>query len=212
MRRVIQGSSGVAGLLLVFLACSGRGDTQNQYEKLLPEVEVVEIKPGTISHIEYLTGDIKPIKEAYLSPDVAGKIERIYVDIGDRVKAGQLLVKLDTRNAELAVEQAQAALHVAQANFDDARRNWERMKSLYKEGAVSTQQYEKVSLAYKSAKAQLEQAKAGLDMARHNLKVVDTLFESSACLIGNREPPQDEAKRERLEHLVEVLRRAAAAI
>ena len=59
-----------------------------------------------------VTGDL-----ADVSSKVAGKISKIYVEEGQEVKAGQLLVKLDDSQYRINLEQAQAALHVAQANY-----------------------------------------------------------------------------------------------
>ena len=55
----------------------------------------------------------------------------------------------------------------------------------------------------------VENTETGATLARHNLRIVETLFQSSACLIGNANPPGDKVKMERIARLVEVFRRAA---
>ena len=104
-------------------------------------------------------------------PDVGGKIDRIYVNEGDRVGQGQVLAELDTRSIRLQLKQAEAGLAVAVANYADARRNKERMDRLFNEKAVSEQQYERVKLGFDAASAQLEQAQAAVNLAQHALDV-----------------------------------------
>ncbi len=56
----------------------------------------------------------------------------------------------------------------------------------------------------------IENTETGETLAKHNLKVIDTLFESSACLIGNENPPETDFKRERINYIVEALRQASS--
>ena len=134
-------------------------------------VKVAEVARGDISKVVSLTGDIEPWRHVDIVPDLPGKVAKIYVKEGDRVRQGQLLAELDTRTAKLQLEQAEAGLAVAQANFHSASRDWERMQNLHKKGTLSPQQYEKAQLAYEAAKAQLQQAKAALNLAKHQLEV-----------------------------------------
>jgi RND family efflux transporter MFP subunit len=104
-------------------------------------------------------------------PDIGGKIAKIHVEEGDWVNKGQLLAELDTRATRLQLEQAKAALAVAQANHKDAGRNLERLERLSREKAVSDQQFEKVKLGYEAAEAQLQQAQAAVNLAQHQVDV-----------------------------------------
>ena len=134
-------------------------------------VKVFKVVRQRISEKLFYTGTIEAWQKVNITPDVGGKIDRIYVNEGDRVSKGQVLAELDTLAIRLQLEQAEAALAVAQANFNNARTNWERMERLYKEKAVSEQQYEQVKLGYDSAEAQLSQAQAAVNLAKHNLNV-----------------------------------------
>ncbi|MBN2409898.1 MAG: efflux RND transporter periplasmic adaptor subunit [Candidatus Aminicenantes bacterium] len=134
-------------------------------------VKVFKVTKQRISEKLFYTGTIEARQSINITPDVGGKIDRIYVNEGERVSKGQLLAELDTRSIRLQLEQAEAALAVAQANFNNAKTNWERMARLYKEKAVSEQQYEQVKLGYDSAAAQLSQAQAAVNLAKHSLDV-----------------------------------------
>ncbi len=117
------------------------------------------------------TGTLEAWNTINITPEVGGKIARIYVQEGDRAAKGQLLAELETESIRLQLKQAEAGVAVAEASFADALRNKDRMDRLIKENAVSAMQVEKIQLAYDSAAAQLEQARAGLNLARHALDV-----------------------------------------
>jgi RND family efflux transporter MFP subunit len=134
-------------------------------------VKVFEVKRQRISEKLLYTGLIEAWNKINITPDVGGKIAKIYVEEGDRVQEGQLLAELDTKATRLQLEQAQAGYAVAEANYKDAQRNVERMERLKSENAVSQQQYEQLKLAFDAADAQLQQARAALNLANHNLDV-----------------------------------------
>ncbi len=134
-------------------------------------VKVFKVKRQRISEKLNYTGVIKAWEKIEIVPDISGKIAKIYVEEGDDVQKRELLAELDTKAIRLQLEQAEAGVAVAEANFRDTERNMKRMERLKSENAVSEQQVEKVTLAYDSAKAQLQQAEAALNLARHNLDV-----------------------------------------
>jgi len=134
-------------------------------------VKAVKVARQKISEKISYTGTLEAWKKINIMPDVGGKIDRIYVNEGDRVGQGQVLAELDTRSIRLQLKQAEAGLAVAVANYADARRNKERMDRLFNEKAVSEQQYERVKLGFDAASAQLEQAQAAVNLAQHALDV-----------------------------------------
>ena len=168
---------GIVALFLLsaglFVGC-GKDDEAKKTEvksTAAVPVQVAQVVRGDIRTTISLTGSIQPWKEVNIVPDVPGKVARIYVKEGDRVEQGQVLAELDTRTARLQLEQAEAGLTVAQASFNSASKDWERMQDLHEKGTVSPQQVEKAQLGYEAAKAQLQQAKSGLKLARHYLDV-----------------------------------------
>jgi RND family efflux transporter MFP subunit len=160
-------------IFLSLLSCQRPGQQEEAVEESFgaAPVKVYQVKKQKISEKLYYTGLIEAWKEINITPDVGGKIAKIYVEEGDTVKKGQLLAELDTRAIRLQREQAEAAVAVAEANFNDAKRNMARMERLKNEDAVSDQQYEKIKLAHDAAEAQLQQARAALNLAIYNLDV-----------------------------------------
>ncbi|MGD9344619.1 MAG: efflux RND transporter periplasmic adaptor subunit [Candidatus Aminicenantes bacterium] len=159
-------------LIFVFLCCKPQEQEEPQeasYGAAL--VTVFKVSKQRISEKLVFTGVIEAWQTMNVMPEVGGRIANIYVEEGQRVQKGELLAELDTRATRLQMEQAEAAVAVAQANYNDAQKNMERMERLIKENAVSEQQYEKIKLAFESAEAQLDQAKAALNLAKYNLDV-----------------------------------------
>lgn len=160
--------------LVMFIdACRPSGQSEEPAEQSFgaAPVKVFAVRKQKISEKLLHTGLIEAWREINITPDIGGKIAKIHVAEGARVNEGQLLAELDTRAIRLQLEQAEAGLAVVEANFNDAKRNKERMERLNEEKAVSEQQYEKIRLAYEAAEAQLQQARAAGNLAKHNLEV-----------------------------------------
>ncbi len=164
-----------AGMILVAAAaCQKPAQKTSQsgvVESKASPVKVYKVKRQKISENLIYTAVIEPWKKQVITPDISGKVAKIYVAEGDRVHKGQVLAELDTESIRLQLKQAEAALSMAKANLEDAQRNLERMERLYREKAVSEQQYEKVKLAFEAARAQKDQAEAAVNMARRALDV-----------------------------------------
>lgn len=158
---------------LFFMSCQPTDSQDEAVEESFgaAPVKVYEVNRQRISENLFYTGLIEAWKERNISPDIAGKIVAIYVEEGDWVQKGQLLAELDTRAIGLQLDQAKAGVAVAEANFNDAKRNKDRMGRLSQENAVSEQQTEKINLAFEAAEAQLQQAKASYNLANHQLDV-----------------------------------------
>lgn len=174
MNQMVKGKLWVVlGALFIFVSCQSQIENEAVQEEKsgATPVKLFQVKKGKISEKLFYTGVIKPQKNINITPEIGGKIARIYVEEGDRVNEGQILAELETRSLRLQLEQAQASLAVAQANYNDAQKNMERMERLIEEKAISDQQYEKVKLGLESAKAQLEQAKAAVNLASYRLEV-----------------------------------------
>jgi hydrophobe/amphiphile efflux-1 (HAE1) family protein/RND family efflux transporter MFP subunit len=156
--------------MLSFSSCREEKSVTDAGESSVP-VKITEVGRTDMKRSLSLTGDIEPWKEVNVVPSISGKVTKIYVQEGDKVKKDQLLAELDTEEARLQLEQAKAGLEVAEANYVDAKRNKKRMDKLLKENAISEQQHEKVRLAFEGAQAQLKQAKEALNLIQYYLDV-----------------------------------------
>jgi HlyD family secretion protein len=80
-------------------------------------VVVTPAAQGRIGATLQLSGNIAPVQQTNLVPKTAGRVEKILVEVGDRVKAGQTLVQLDRGTLDTAIKQAEANVQSAQARL-----------------------------------------------------------------------------------------------
>ncbi len=112
-------------------------------------------------------GEIRAREEAALSFRVGGKLVRRLVDVGDRVRQGDLLAELDSGDLRLQVEALQAQLNAADAQLARARADHARTASLSKDQLVSRAALDQQTAALRAAEGQARAARAQLDLSRN---------------------------------------------
>jgi macrolide-specific efflux system membrane fusion protein len=117
------------------------------------------------------TGIIKPKvgAEVKVGARITGKVEHLYANIGDRVRKGQVLVRLEQDDLKARADQAEAGYLEAAAAFDKAKIDLERDKPLAKEGYIPQQNIDALQNAHDMAKARVLRAKADQDYAKAQL-------------------------------------------
>jgi len=108
---------------------------------------------------------IEAVRQATVSAQIAGQLTQIYVDAGDRVRRGQLLARIDTREADAQVANAGAQAARAEAALAQARLEYDRTKSLVAQNFVSQAALDKAEADLKSARAAVDAARAGTTQA-----------------------------------------------
>jgi HlyD family secretion protein len=98
--------------------------------------------------------------EAQLGFQAAGRIESIRVQEGDKVKQGQVLAQLDTRETEARLAQARAQIAATELRLHDAQRDLGRSRELLAGGAIGQEAYDKAQLAFQVAQSDNAQARA----------------------------------------------------
>jgi len=153
---------------------------------------VVAVQTGKVvredlASVVTASGEIKPKVYVNIGANAFGKITRLYVKEGDRVKQGQMLATLENVQSAADVSATQAGLHVAQtdyvaaqravdtatadqnqmeAEFERAKLDYERSDALYKAQLIAKSDYDTKRAAYGTATAQLGQTKAKLAQAK----------------------------------------------
>ncbi len=151
-------------VLAVFLAGCGSGD-EKKAEEAVP-VQIYKPSPSAIAnHIE-LTGSIMAENDATIYSKVSEKIDKILANPGDRVGVGQTLAVQENAILRHGVDVAQAALNSAEAQAKLAKQDYERMKKLFDQKAISPQQFDQSTSQSSSTQAAVEQAKASLAQAQ----------------------------------------------
>ncbi len=146
-------------------------------------VEVAKAAKRTIVETITASGKIKPQTEVKISPEVSGEIIEINVKEGQKVKEGDLLVKIKPDIYISALERAKASLNSAKANLANAQarlqqskaqliqaeKNYNRYKKLFEEKAVSEADFDNAETQYETQKADYEAAKQSLEGAKFSV-------------------------------------------
>ena len=159
-------------------ACSPPPATQTP----LRAVKVMQVSESSqTSHVEY-AAEVRARVESRLGFRVGGKLVARHVELGQRVKAGQLLAEIDAQDYRLSVDAARAQLQAAQTNRDLAMADFKRYKELRDKEFISSAELERRETALKSAQAQWDQAQAQLS-AQGNQVAYSKLFADKAGVI-----------------------------
>lgn len=129
-------------------------------------VRVVRIEPRPIEIYAAYPGTVIPAEYVQVASRMSGYVENIKVHVGQSVHKGELLLSVNPVQVAAAVRQARAAAAKARAGLKTARRNYERFKALYADGAIPKERFEQVQLAYTSAKSDYQSAQAAVQQAR----------------------------------------------
>jgi RND family efflux transporter MFP subunit len=176
---------GALGLATFAAACS-RPQAQARAADV-PTVAVAKVTRGDVAQVLTLAAEFRPYQEVDLHAKVAGYVKSIQVDVGDRVKPGQLLAVLeipelqdDLQQAEASVQHASAEVNRAQSDLDRAvsvhelaRLNATRLKSASdaRPNLIARQDIDDVTGRERVAEAQVSTAKAALASVRQLLEV-----------------------------------------
>ena len=153
-----------AALLLFGIVSFFRGRGQNAAQATT--YEFGEVTRDTVRSSVTATGTIQPWKTVDIKSNVAGRIEKLYVDLGDRVNAGDPIMDIDPTDTQVAVDQAQADLNAALARQTQAELN-------------ATQQQAQGRARVTASQRALESARARLAQSRANLTAQPRLTESA---------------------------------
>jgi len=163
------------GLLIFF-------NLRSQREKSI-KVTVEKVKKQDLTSITSASGEVKPKKNVNISAHVPGRIVKIGVEEGERVKAGDFLLKLDSTQYEANADRDRAIIHSykaelirAEAKLKKDESFYQRQKKLYEEKLISKEQLEDAKAQYDISKAQhqatiyqIDQAQASLQSTMDNL-------------------------------------------
>ena len=164
-RKLLMMQAFVLGLLVCSLASCGIDmpkEVQTSYETMTVEKQDITV-PVKFS------AKLKGQTDVTITPQVSGQLMKIGVSEGQQVKKGQTLFVIDSRNAMLELEAAQANLEAALAAESSAKLEFESNKNLFEKNIVSRYMLDNSENAYKQAKATVTQAKAQVNRAKVNL-------------------------------------------
>ena len=156
----------VASMIIVCSVTLWGCSTDTAETEQVPFVMVTQPN-STHNEQKSYAGDVQARQQTALAFRVGGQIIERYVDVGDQVKVGQVLAKLDVKDAQLQLNAANAQLESAQSAAKTAEDELKRFKQLLPMNAVSRSQYEAVDNQYKAALSNLKQAQSNYDVSRN---------------------------------------------
>lgn len=147
-------------------------------------VRTLIVAPQSTGGTSEFAGEVRSRVESRLSFRVSGKMIRRLVDLGDTVRAGQLLAQLDAQDLRLGQEAARANVAAAQASFDQNAADFKRYKDLHDKGFIGPAELDRREMAMKTARAQLDQARAQSSVQGNQAAYASLLADASGVITG----------------------------
>lgn len=130
--------------LLMFVSCGQNKTDEAGSQERVEEVRTEVLKTTVVSrNVEY-SSTLEGYETMNVSPSVTGNIEQIYVEVGDKVKPGDVLLRMDQRQ-----------LNNAKLQFANAQKEMARIEALYENEAISQQTYDQTKLSFDTAQESL---------------------------------------------------------
>lgn len=123
-------------------------------------VRTIEVTVGKTDGYNTFAGEVRPRYESNLGFRVAGKIESRHANVGDRVRKGELLMRLDGRDLALTESASRATVVAQEAQFAVEKADFERFAKLAEGGFVSRAEFDRQKTRFEAAQAQLESVRA----------------------------------------------------
>ncbi len=130
---------------------------------------VVDIVSGDIVHTVTATGEIQPVNTVNVGSQVSGTIEDIFVDYNSKVKKGDVLLKIEPSVLQSTVDESKAQLESAKSQLNYFENEYNRNKSLYKDGFISRAEMEQSQTNYEQAEQSVKKAQYTYERALTNL-------------------------------------------
>ena len=146
--------------LLLFMISCGSKDKKTVEDNSPPiVVKVNNVSANNNNPFLAVSGKIQSVNSANLSTRILGFVSKVYVNVGDKVKKGQLLISIN--NADLQAKRAQASASITEATaaYNNAQKDYNRFKNLFKNNSASQKEMDDITARYEMAKARLEAAK-----------------------------------------------------
>src|ERR1017187_240391 len=175
--------------LVMWLAGGGEGPKEKPAASPAPAIGVSAVTAITETwpSMYEATGTVRARTSAVISAKLMGYVREVKVQTGDRVREGQLLVTLDTRDLDIssrraeaareevrtAVPEADSAVEGAKANLDLAKVTFGRMQDLFQKTSISNQEFDEASAKLKAAQAAYQMAAARRLQLNSKLAEVD---------------------------------------
>ncbi|MBR1770386.1 MAG: efflux RND transporter periplasmic adaptor subunit [Bacteroidales bacterium] len=151
-KNIVKILSLVAFSALLITSCTKKEAEQQQKSEVV-KVQVEQVSLQEIDQIYEFTSSIEPKVKNYITSAGGTRIEKIYVEVGQHVSKGQVLVKMENTN-----------LATAQAQLDNLEVDLNRLKALYQSGGTSKQTVDQMQVQYDVAKKNVQNLKENINL------------------------------------------------
>ena len=160
-------------------------------EEPVRSVKLLTVGVGQLQSSQEYSGEVRARVESRLGFRVAGKIVKRQAEVGQRVRAGQVLAQLDPRDYQLAADAARAQLASATTQRDLAAADYKRYQALKDQNFISGAELERRDATLKAAQATLDQARAQLSSQGNQAAYTTLVADVSGVVTGiDAEPGQ----------------------
>jgi membrane fusion protein, multidrug efflux system len=163
------------------LAACSKPDSKPEAIRAVKVLTVGE--SGVVARHEY-SGEVRARVESRLGFRVGGKITKRQAEVGQRVKAGQVLAQIDPQDFKLAADAARAQVAAAATNRDLAAADFKRFQVLKDQNFISGAELERRETVLKAAQAQLEQAQAQLAAQGNQANYTNLLADAAGVVVA----------------------------
>jgi len=131
--------------------------------------EIVTAEPADLKQVMLLTGTLRAVDQVTVKAKVSAEVRAVMVREGEAVKAGQVVVKMDTTEYDARVAQARGNLNNARAQFEIANKTRDNNLALVEKGFISKNAFDNSASQYVAAKASVDAAQGALDIVQKSL-------------------------------------------
>ena len=180
MRKTTPALAIAVALSVGMAACS----RQEAVPEPVRAVRTITVGSESAGGTHEYAAEVRARTESRLGFRVGGKITRRQAELGDTVKAGQVLAQLDPQDLKLAQDASRAALAGSQSNLDWATADFKRYKDLRDQGFISSAELQRREVALRGAQAQFEQANAQAGVQGNQAAYSSLVADASGVITG----------------------------
>lgn len=147
----------VVGFIVYKIASSSK-DTANE--------KITSLEKRDIKEEIYIPGNVYPVKEIEIKPQLSGILSEIFVKIGDRVEKGTPIASVGLVPSAIELERLENNVRLAKINFDAVKLSYERSEKLFATNTISKSEMEEAQRNYDTAKEQLVSVQNQLDIQK----------------------------------------------
>ena len=152
------------------------------YQKSQPKVteyETLKAETADLEKTTVATGKIEPRDEILIKPQISGIIDAVYKEAGQTVRKGEVIAKVKVIPELGTLNSAESRVRLAEINARQSETDFSRMKKLFEEKLVSSEEYEKSEVSVKQAREELQTAKDNLEIVKEGITKNSASFSST---------------------------------